>query len=653
MTESGDQGCEIIPVWRDMSDMDEEPRTPVREKLVGATNETKFVEEFLSLSCPGLKTGEERIKEVDAEEGQSKVLFTSMIDERWLVWFVRQFIGRAGGIGVSSGGLRGVSSGGRGDDRWACCSLDRVKVTVARAAVARVVARFGGRLERRRQLRIAKIIGRKKASGGRAIEEPQRGKMIWGRRRTGKMNEDEGIGRIYLMGTKVDHEYGKKVHESIRLLIEAESVRRISPRQANATICMVPDTLRNLNPTAYTPRITSIGPLHKQDHHLRAMEEHKVTYMYRLFSRTEEFTKKGIEHLAYKCVQATLGLLTRVKSCYASSLTTFEDFKLAKMMVIDGCFILELLYRYQHGIVDGDPIFDNVLVMRDVMHDLLLLENQMPFFVLEILFSITMKRILGSTSLPDLVFYFFKDINILNNTELRKKEGIVDHCHTHILGLLQSCYRPRATIQGIVPNISYSATEIAGAGVTFKAQKDEGYLLAVNLKESSLVPGLSTLFGRETCFEIPELCIKDSTPSFLRNLIAYEQCYPLSRHYVTSFAFLMDRLIDTKDDASLLVTSKVLQHKLGAIDDVTDLFNNICNGVVVRDFYYTEEWKQLDEYCNRFWPSQWTRSGISVVRTMKKEGNGGDRRLEWQWRPEEEDSRIEKRPRFFLVQPSR
>ena len=82
-TEGGDRaqdwgcGTEIVPVWRDMSDMDEEPRTPVREKLVGATDETEFVEEFLSLPCPGLKTGEERIKEVDAEEGQSKVLFTA------------------------------------------------------------------------------------------------------------------------------------------------------------------------------------------------------------------------------------------------------------------------------------------------------------------------------------------------------------------------------------------------------------------------------------------------------------------------------------------------------------------------------------------------------------------------------------------------
>ncbi|KAI3781650.1 hypothetical protein L2E82_11670 [Cichorium intybus] len=404
----------------------------------------------------------------------------------------------------------------------------------------------------------------------------------------------------FVMGTE-DDDYGKKVHESISKLIEGESVRANHSKQSNVTICMVPDTLRNLNPTAYTPRVTSIGPLHKEDQHLKAMEEHKVTYMHRLFCRTVESTKKDIQQITYHCVQAVLGLLTRARACYAPSFTNYEHLKFAEMMVIDGCFILELLYRFQFGIGEGDPIFDNILVIHDVKHDLLLLENQMPFFILEILFSITVKRILKTTSLTDLVFYFFKDMSLLNHAELTTNDGTLEHCH--ILGLLQSCYRPRATKRGRVPNISYSATEIAGAGVKFRALKDGDSLLAVRFKQSSLVPGLGTLFVRETCFKIPVLSIKDSTPSFMRNLIAYEQCYPLSRHYVTSFAFLMDRLIDTKDDVSLLVRSKVLQHNLGAIEDVTNLFNNICNGVVLRDFYYSEEWTKLDEYCNRFWPS--------------------------------------------------
>ncbi|KAM0061223.1 hypothetical protein Hdeb2414_s0004g00133451 [Helianthus debilis subsp. tardiflorus] len=391
-----------------------------------------------------------------------------------------------------------------------------------------------------------------------------------------------------------------KVHESIRILIEGEASKPNQLKQGNVTICMVPDTLRNLNPSAYTPRITSIGPLHRGDQRLIAMEEHKVAYMYKLFRRTVEVTKKDMEQITRKCVQAILGLVTRARACYAPSFAYYDDSSFAEMMVIDGCFILELLYRFQYGIGEGDPIFDNILVTHDIKNDLLLLENQIPFFILEILFRLTVKRILNHASLTDLVFYFFKDMNIINS-ELTITDETMEHCH--ILGFFQSCYRPRATKRGRIPTISYSATEIAGAGVRLKAQRDGSSLLAVKFKQLSFVPGLVNLFVRETCFKIPVLSIKNSTPSLLRNLIAYEQCYPLSRHYVTSFAFLMDRLIDTKDDVSLLVRSKVLQHNLGASEDVTNLFNNICNGVVLRDFYYTEEWRQLDEYCNQFWPS--------------------------------------------------
>ncbi|GJV81624.1 putative UPF0481 protein [Tanacetum coccineum] len=371
------------------------------------------------------------------------------------------------------------------------------------------------------------------------------------------------------------------------------------------------ESLRCLNPNDYTPRIISIGPLHKEDIRLKAMEEHKVVYMYRLYCRTMEATNRDTDQTARNYVQAVLGLVTRARACYAPSFTQISDFKLAEMMVIDGCFILKLLYMSQYGIAEGGPLFDNILVMHDVKYDLLLLENQIPFFILEVLFRITFKWISKSVTVIDLVLYFFKDMNILSNNELTIKDYEEDHCH--ILGLLQSCYRPKNTIRGRVPTISYSATEIAGAGVTFKAQKDGDSLLAMRFKQSSFVSGLGTLLVRKTSFRILVLCIRNSTPSFIRNLIAYEQCYPLSRHYVTSFAFLMDRLIDTKDDVSLLARSKVLEHNLGACEDVTNLFNNICNGVVLRDFYYTEQWSKLDEYCNHFGP----RILISLRRLYK------------------------------------
>ncbi|KAD3067703.1 hypothetical protein E3N88_35583 [Mikania micrantha] len=400
-----------------------------------------------------------------------------------------------------------------------------------------------------------------------------------------------------------DGEHIRDVHESIILLLEGETQRPHHPLQSKSTICRVPGTLRDLNPTAYAPQIISIGPLHREDLRLKAMEEHKVTYMLKLFQRIDESTDMNVEHILRKCVQAMFGLVTRTRACYAESFKSYDDSRLAEMMLIDGCFILELLYRFQYPPAEGDPIFDNILVAHGIKNDLLLLENQIPFFVLEILFRLTVKHFLNNTSLTDLVLNFLKDMNIIKDSKLILTNETMDH--GHILGLFQSCYGGNHPLTGGIPTISYSATEIDVAGVKFKAQTDGDSLLAVEFKKSSFLPWLITCGFISTNFKLPVLCIMDSTPSLLRNLIAYEQCYPWSRQYVTSFAFLMYKLIDNNNDVKLLGGSKIIQHHLGASEDVTNLFNNICNGVVPGNIYYTEEWTKLNEYCHGYWPSMW------------------------------------------------
>ncbi|KAL8196722.1 hypothetical protein R6Q57_024565 [Mikania cordata] len=401
-----------------------------------------------------------------------------------------------------------------------------------------------------------------------------------------------------------DGEHIREVQESIKLKLKGASQRPHHPLQ---TICRVPGTFRDLNPTAYTPQYVSIGPLHREDQRLNAMEEHKVTYMLGLFRRIVESTDMDMELISDNCAETMFELVTRTRACYAESFTSYDDSRLAEMMLIDGCFILELLYMFQNPPAEGDPIFDNILVAHGITNDLLLLENQIPFFVLEILFGLTVKHLLNNTSLTDLVLNFLKDVNIIKNSKHKLKDEKVEHCH--ILGLFQSCYRGTHPETGGIPTISYSATEIDVAGVKIKAQTDGKSLLAVKFKKSSFVLWLVTFGVKKTYFKLPVLCIKDSTPSLLRNLIAYEQCYPSSRQYVTSFAFLMYKLIDNNDDVKLLVGSKILQHHLGASEDVTNLFNNICNGVVSGNIYYTKEWTQLIEHCNGCWPSMliWLR----------------------------------------------
>ncbi|KAK2974714.1 hypothetical protein RJ640_007141 [Escallonia rubra] len=86
------------------------------------------------------------------------------------------------------------------------------------------------------------------------------------------------------------------------------------------------------------------------------------------------------------------------------------------------------------------------------------------------------------------------------------------------------------------------------------------------------------LSGRSR-FEIPKLLISDTTETFLRNLIAFEQCCPdIERLYITSYAYLMDTLIDSKEDVHLLENAGVIENYLGSDEAAFDLFNNLGMG---------------------------------------------------------------------------
>ena len=122
----------------------------------------------------------------------------------------------------------------------------------------------------------------------------------------------------------------------------------------NWTIYRVPWSLREVHKSAFVPKIISIGPFHYGDPGLRFMEEHKMRYLLRLLgSRT---TGKGgqAEDLMPQVHNATLledleqamkELEQKTRQRYSEAFN-IDSSDFVQMMVIDGCFVLELLHLY-------------------------------------------------------------------------------------------------------------------------------------------------------------------------------------------------------------------------------------------------------------------------------------------------------------------
>ncbi|XP_058216204.1 UPF0481 protein At3g47200-like [Rhododendron vialii] len=409
---------------------------------------------------------------------------------------------------------------------------------------------------------------------------------------------------------------------------------------SSAHIWRVPRELRKLKKSAYTPRLIAIGPLHQKDEHLQTPLQHvKMSYTNYLLQRLtagmedQELAEQKKFTVVQKCLAEMKTSIDQAKKCYAAEVTLDEE-----MMFVDGCFILEFLYRDLQDTLEGgktDPIFGNSSTLPDVINDLILLENQIPFFVLEKLFAFTVGQIPNRLDNLPLTYYVRKCysgwVRTLRNSdnsgsarstwcsprdcvlgvfgctaeEEGQKGNIDDHRSTakyyHILHNLHDGYLPaHDQTKQILLDFDYrempSASELVYAGVKFVPDAGND-LFKFKFTEPK---GLFRRCHRAR-FKIPPLAIYDGTEALLRNLIALEQCCPGVSRHVSSYAHVMDTLVNTDKDIQALEKAGVLRNCLGATQDATDLFNNLCKEIVAGE-YFLDTCCEATEYSKRFWP---------------------------------------------------
>ena len=99
-----------------------------------------------------------------------------------------------------------------------------------------------------------------------------------------------------------------------------------------------------------------------------------------------------------------------IRGCYAEPIQhTSYDF--LRMVLIDVCFIVEHFLRYfsLEDWIGRDPLLLNPWLAEDVALDLILLEDQLPFFVLASLFDLAIApHVTAGHALPYFVDVTFK-----------------------------------------------------------------------------------------------------------------------------------------------------------------------------------------------------------------------------------------------------
>ncbi|KAL9386284.1 hypothetical protein Peur_019408 [Populus x canadensis] len=304
--------------------------------------------------------------------------------------------------------------------------------------------------------------------------------------------------------SSTNHELSHHVSLDIDILAQSvtEELEISNPFSDTWCIYKVPERLRQLNEKAYTPRLVSIGPIHHGKEKLKSMEDHKRMYLKEFIARTKVSVKGFIELIKEK--------ETRLRNCYAETNGCSSEYFI-KMILMDAAFVIMLLLKWKHTEFRGsrDSIFNLPYKRVDVRVDICLLENQLPFFILEELCGLS--TILGNSpkaTLIELTHWFFYE---WGSWAVGEYWGTIDFSEVkHLVDFLTIYHRPtkQQPNEELEVQTAPSIKELHQVGVKFVLSSSKN-LLGIKFDRNK---------GR---LEIPRLQFVDETEIIIRNMQAF------------------------------------------------------------------------------------------------------------------------------------
>ncbi|KAJ4830700.1 hypothetical protein Tsubulata_018835 [Turnera subulata] len=378
----------------------------------------------------------------------------------------------------------------------------------------------------------------------------------------------------------------RKISDPPKLLTKAAA-------KSSCCIFRVPQRFMDINGKSYQPHIVSIGPYHRGDPNLKMVEEHKWRYLGTLLSRIHT-RGLSLEHLLMSVGQ----LEAKARDSYSETIH-LDTHEFVEMMVLDACFVIEL-FRKVGNVVQfeaDDPIVTMAWIIPFFYRDLLRLQNQIPFFILECCFDLS--RMPGEESGPSLSSLA---LGFFNNAMQRPDDIIARYDNLkgrHLLDLVRSSYigfdlhEPLADQDENKPTpMIHSVSKLRRAGIKLREGKGDSFLV---VKFSHGV------------IEMPAITIDETMSSFLLNCVAYEQCHMGSSMHFTTYATFLDCLINTYKDVEYLTDHNIIENYFGTDSEVARFINDLGKEVAfdIERCYLSKLFNDIDNYYHNSWHVQW------------------------------------------------
>lgn len=436
--------------------------------------------------------------------------------------------------------------------------------------------------------------------------------------------------------------------------------------ETQITIHKIPQFVRTSHKDHYEPWVVSIGPFYHGTPGLSRIEKpkwHCLRYILKLNRerRLEEY------------LDAVATVEKEAQRFYREKIT-MKRHKFLQMLLLDGCFLLVSLYGTtdilkqflegsdeapqaqddesrsdDHRTNKRGPRGDNLEMKRavrsslhelqktelnpdkymidfnmhgsynDVFQDLLLLENQIPFFVVKKIFGVLVGR--EEPNPPFLVHVLdFMEQDMLQEYPIAIRESERPRDFHHLLHLCHMYFRaskkkpdkshrtshcfsgfnyfrrsPRHRVDEQTASVDQQPMrwrrleEYYEAGVKFKAKEFD---------ENNPHSLLDVSF-RNGVVEIPYISIEETTGCLFRNLIALEQTCPEYGNDFTAYIIFLSQLVCTKADVEVLVNRDMICHTLNGDEVVSTFFPDLSTNVIFdfnSDYYLKEMCGEMEAY---------------------------------------------------------
>ncbi|TVU23795.1 hypothetical protein EJB05_26177, partial [Eragrostis curvula] len=338
------------------------------------------------------------------------------------------------------------------------------------------------------------------------------------------------------------------------------------------------------------PRTVAIGPYYHGVPELQPMEKVKRLIANNFFEGLAQSRDETYEKIK---------LISRdVRSCYTDkdALEGITDDKFAEIMFIDGCFLVQFIETLLER--SGGASLRSIINphANGVWRDMMLLENQIPWAVMEILVqlkSVTMEQML----LEDVAAGLHGTPSNIATEPLVVDSG-TDYKPGHLLCLIRfyeaasKRFTSPSFSSKVVMPVYTSAAELAEIGIKLQANNQKMQISAMNLVKGPL---FAKLF-------LPPLSLDATIYCWLVNMAAFEMCTETYLDHdcsVNSYLSLLSQLMNREEDVRELRSKNIL-HGPSSDRHTLEFFNDLAPDLMEGQAY----WRLIEvlaEYRQKRW----------------------------------------------------